>query len=161
EGRAARAPPGAAGGRRAAPAGERAPPLRRPRCGRRPRSPPRRTGNRPGMDRIRTAGHGALSAEELARLLREAGIDLVVDVRRYPGSRRHPQFAAEAMGAWLPGAGIEYLWLPELGGRRKVVPGSPHHALRNEQFRAYADHMASDEFATGLERLREAASDRS
>lgn len=110
---------------------------------------------------IRTVGHGTLGADELVELLRGAGIEAIADVRRYPGSRRHPHVAREAMEGWLPGAGIAYRWIPALGGRRKPDPASRHVGLRNEQFRAYADHMASDEFAGGLDELDELARERS
>lgn len=110
---------------------------------------------------IRTVGHGTLGADELVELLRGAGIEAIADVRRYPGSRRHPHVAREAMEGWLPGAGIAYRWIPALGGRRKPDPASRHVGLRNEQFRAYADHMASDEFAGGLRELDELARERS
>ena len=97
-----------------------------------------------------TVGHGTLSAEAFASLVVVAGIDLLVDVRSYPGSRRHPQFGREAMQAWLPEAGVEYRWERRLGGRRPVRPGSPNVALRNPAFRGYADHMAEPEFADAL-----------
>jgi len=102
---------------------------------------------------IRTLGHGVLAADELVALLGDVGVSAIVDIRRYPGSRRHPQFGAEAMAAWLPAHGVSYLWLEALGGRRTPVPESPNVALRNDQFRAYADHMTSDTFAEGLARL--------
>ena len=102
---------------------------------------------------ISTIGHGTATQTELVELLRGAGIDSVVDVRRFPGSRRHPHVAREAMGAWLAADGILYRWLPELGGRRRGEPGSPNVALRNPQFRAYADHMATAEFAAGVDAL--------
>ena len=110
---------------------------------------------------IRTVGHGNLGQGELRELLRGAGVEAVADVRRYPGSRRHPHVAREAMEQWLPAAGIDYRWLPALGGRRKPDPASRHVGLRNEQFRAYADHMASEEFAGGLRDLDECAAERS
>jgi len=102
---------------------------------------------------IRTVGHGTADADELAELLRAADVTEVVDVRRYPGSRRHPQFSAEAMGSWLPAHGIGYRHLESLGGRRKGVPDSPNIGVRNEQLRAYADHMATDGFAAGVDDL--------
>lgn len=102
---------------------------------------------------IRTVGHGTLAADELTGLLRSAGIDHVVDVRRHPGSRRHPHVGAEAMVGWLAEAGIGRTWIEALGGRRRVVPGSPNVAWTNEQFRAYADHMATAEFAAGVTQL--------
>ncbi len=102
---------------------------------------------------MRTLGHGTLTAGELARLVGEAGIAVVIDVRRYPGSRRHPHFAADEMAAGLPERGLGYRWIPSLGGRRTPAPDSPNVGLRNEQFRAYADHMASEEFAEGAAEL--------
>jgi uncharacterized protein (DUF488 family) len=109
--------------------------------------------------RLLTVGHGTLSAEAFASLVVDAGIDLLVDVRSYPGSRRHPQFGREAMQAWLPEAGVEYRWERRLGGRRPVRPGSPNVALRNPAFRGYADHMAKPEFGDALTAvLAEAAS---
>lgn len=109
------------------------------------------------MAAIRTFGHGTASADEIVALLRGAGIGTVVDVRRYPGSRRHPHVSREAIEGWLPEAGIGYRWLEALGGRRRPTPGSPNIGLRNEQFRAYADHMASPEFATGIDELLDLA----
>lgn len=100
-----------------------------------------------------TVGHGTLPAEEFADLVRGAGVGRVVDVRSYPGSRRHPHFGREAMATWLPEAGVAYDWAPDLGGRRKPRPDSPNVALRHEAFRAYADHMASAPFLAGLDRL--------
>ena len=107
-----------------------------------------------GLGRITTVGHGTRRQGELVDLLRDAGVDAVADVRRYPGSRRHPHFSREAMEQWLPAAEIPYCWIAGLGGRRRVDPHSPHVGLRNEQFRAYADHMASAEFSAALGELR-------
>lgn len=104
---------------------------------------------------IRTVGHGALPAADLAGLLTGAGIGLLADVRRFPGSRRHPQFGRAELERWLPEHGVEYWWFPGLGGRRSPAPDSPNTALRNEQFRAYADHMATDEFRAGVDDLLE------
>jgi uncharacterized protein (DUF488 family) len=109
------------------------------------------------MDLIRTVGHGTLSSEEMIHLLQGAGIELLADVRRYPGSRRQPHLAREQMERWIPEGGIAYEWIVELGGRRRPDRASPNIGLRNEQFRAYADHMTTDEFAVGLERLADAA----
>ena len=102
---------------------------------------------------LHTVGHGTLPEEQFAGLVVEAGIEHVVDIRSYPGSRHNPQFAREAMEGWLAGAGLRYGWLRELGGRRKPQPGSQHPALRNDAFRAYADHMETDEFRHGVEQL--------
>jgi uncharacterized protein (DUF488 family) len=106
---------------------------------------------------IRTLGHGTLDADGFAALVDGAGISEVVDVRRYPGSRRLPHFGGDAMAGWLSDHGIAYRWLPSLGGRRTLTPGSPNVGLRNEQFRAYADHMESAEFGEGVAELLELA----
>ncbi len=97
-----------------------------------------------------TVGHGTLEAAPFVELVRGAGVGLVVDVRAYPGSRRVPHFARAALEEWLPAAGVDYRWEPRLGGRRRGVPGSKHVALTQAAFRAYADHMESDEFRFGL-----------
>ena len=86
-------------------------------------------------------------------LLAAYKIEAVADVRRFPGSRRYPHFAGEAMARTLPAEGVVYEWLPKLGGRRRPVPGSPNTGWRNESFRGYADHLASAEFAQGLTQL--------
>jgi uncharacterized protein (DUF488 family) len=78
------------------------------------------------------------------------GIDLVADVRRYPGSRRLPQFASASLEKCLAEHGISYCWLPALGGRRRAVKDSHDTGWRHEAFRAYADHMLTEEFAEGL-----------
>ena len=107
---------------------------------------------------IVTVGHGTLPSAAFAALVREAGLDAIVDVRRFPGSRNNPQFGGEEMRRWLPEEGVAYQWMPTLGGRRKASPASPNVALRNVQFRAYADHMASNEFGGGVGELLELAS---
>ncbi len=112
------------------------------------------------MDCVWTFGHGTLAAEDLVALLERAGIEAVADIRRYPGSRRHPHLARERIAEWLPAAGIADEWIVELGGRRRVDRSSRHVGLRNDQFRAYADHMETDEFARGLERLAQYANGR-
>ena len=113
------------------------------------------------MRSIGTIGHGTLAAEEFAEVVRGAGVEAVVDVRRYPGSRRHPHFARDAMAAWLPAHGVAYRWLAALGGRRRPSPESANAGWRNPQFRAYADYMGTDEFAAGVSELMELAADHS
>ncbi|MEO8697983.1 MAG: DUF488 domain-containing protein [Acidimicrobiales bacterium] len=100
-----------------------------------------------------TVGHGTLDASDFAELAHRAGIELIVDIRSYPGSRHVPQFGREALSAWLPDAGIAYRWEPELGGRRKPVPKSKHVALTHQSFRAYADYMETPSFRTALVRV--------
>ena len=93
-----------------------------------------------------TVGHGTRSVDELAEVVRAAGVELVVDVRRHPGSRRHPHLAGPALAESLPERGVAYRWEGEvLGGRRSGVPGSRHPAWENASFRAYADHLDTDE----------------
>jgi uncharacterized protein (DUF488 family) len=105
------------------------------------------------MPPVYTAGHSTRPIEELIALLREHGVQTLVDVRRYPGSRRHPQYSREVLEASLAGAGIRYIHEPDLGGRRAARPDSPHTAWRVEAFRGYADHMETPEFQAALDRL--------
>ena len=102
---------------------------------------------------IFTVGHSTRHQDELIAILKEAGVELLVDVRRFPGSRRHPQFGQEALRAGLGVAGIAYRHEPDLGGRRDLRPDSPNTAWRVAAFRGYADHMASRDFQSALERL--------
>jgi uncharacterized protein (DUF488 family) len=110
-------------------------------------------GEREARPRLLTVGHGTLEAEELSALLVKAGVRRLVDVRTAPGSRRHPHFGRAQMSEWVPAAGIDYRWEPELGGWRKPAPDSPNTALRHSGFRGYADHMATPRFAAALDRL--------
>jgi len=100
-----------------------------------------------------SVGHGARPLGEFLAMLRAADIETLADVRTAPGSRRHPQFGARALEGTLGELGITYAHLPELGGRREPRADSPHRALRVAAFRGYADHMSTDEFARGYERL--------
>jgi uncharacterized protein (DUF488 family) len=102
------------------------------------------------MGPIFTIGHSTHDPESFGALLEHHGIDVLADVRRHPGSRRVPWTNAGEIERALP---VEYVHLPELGGRRTPVPDSPNGFWENDQFRGYADHMASEEFAAGLERL--------
>ncbi|HVL99675.1 MAG TPA: DUF488 domain-containing protein [Egibacteraceae bacterium] len=98
-----------------------------------------------------TVGHGTLDEDALAALLTAAGVAAVVDVRRFPGSRRHPQFRREALADWLPRHGVAYRWEETLGGRRRGDATSPHVGLRDAAFRAYADHMTGAAFWDALD----------
>jgi uncharacterized protein (DUF488 family) len=102
---------------------------------------------------IRTLGHGTLAVDEFLAVVHGAGVESVVDVRRFPGSRRNPHFASESMATWLPEHAVAYRWISSLGGRRKPAADSPNVGLRNEQFRAYADYMSRDEFVHGIAEL--------
>jgi uncharacterized protein (DUF488 family) len=99
---------------------------------------------------IYSIGHSTRSIEELLEVLAAHGIEAVLDVRRFPGSRRLPQFESAALAASLAARDIGYHWIPELGGRRKPNADSPNVGWRHLAFRAYADHMATEEFAAGL-----------
>lgn len=81
----------------------------------------------------------------------------LADVRRFPGSKRYPHFSESALRASLTALGLGYAWLPSLGGRRRPVADSPNTGWRNEGFRGYADHIATDEFAAGLKELEKMA----
>jgi len=109
------------------------------------------------MGRIWSVGHGARPLEELLATLDAPKIGALADVRSIPGSRRHPHFGSSALSATLAERGIEYLHLPGLGGRRTERGASAHVALRVAAFRAYADHLATEEFARDYSRLRELA----
>jgi uncharacterized protein (DUF488 family) len=100
---------------------------------------------------ILTVGHGTATQEELTALLTAAGVASVVDVRRFPGSRRHPHVARERLEVWLPRAGVAYRWEQRLGGRRSRVDGSPHTGLRDPSFQAYADHLVSSDFLAAID----------
>ncbi|HEY2102483.1 MAG TPA: DUF488 domain-containing protein [Chthoniobacterales bacterium] len=105
------------------------------------------------MEKIWTIGHSTRTIEEFIDVLRSVGIELVADVRLLPGSKRHPQFNRSELDRSLHDAGMNYMHFPELGGRRKPRADSPNTAWRNESFRGYADHMETEEFRCGIERL--------
>ena len=109
---------------------------------------------------IWTIGHSTRSAEDFVSLLRHHGIQTLVDVRRYPASRRYPHFNREQLAATLAGVAIGYEWIESLGGRRGPAPDSPNTAWRNAAFQGYADHMGSREFAAGFAALCAIASKR-
>lgn len=110
-----------------------------------------------GRAGLLTFGHGTAGQEELRALLAGAGVGVVVDVRRFPGSRRHPHAGRDRLAQWLPEAGIAYRWDQRLGGRRRT-PGSEGGAApavsdpwwRVESFRAYAAHTRTPEFAEAM-----------
>jgi uncharacterized protein (DUF488 family) len=106
---------------------------------------------------IWTVGHGTISADQLIDVLDGGGVQQIVDVRSFPGSRHNPQFGQDEMTRWVPAAGRSYRWMRRLGGRRRPVSGSKHIALRNASFRAYADHMETEEFLGGVDELMESA----
>jgi uncharacterized protein (DUF488 family) len=107
---------------------------------------------------IWTIGHSTRPIEDFLGLLAGSLIEVIADVRSFPGSRKYPQYGRETLAATLGAHGIGYHWLPALGGRRRVLPDSPNTAWRNASFRGYADYMSSEDFAKGLLELLEVAS---
>ena len=114
------------------------------------------------MDRpdVLTVGHSTHTKEAFVHLLEANAVGALADVRAHPGSRRVPHFNREELERWLGRAGVDYAHLPELGGRRRPAPDSSNGGWKVGAFRAYADHMASDEFARGIERLEALARER-
>ena len=100
-----------------------------------------------------TIGHSTRSLEDFIGILKSFSIETLIDVRSFPGSRRYPHFNREALRDSLSAATIEYIHLPELGGRRKALSDSLNMAWRNESFRGYADYMETDAFRAGVDRL--------
>jgi uncharacterized protein (DUF488 family) len=109
------------------------------------------------MATVWTVGHSTRSGEEFGQILRVHEIQVLVDVRSFPGSRRYPQFNRETLSDSLAKLGIEYKHAPRLGGRRTPRKDSHNTAWKNASFRAYADHTETDEFRNGVEELLELA----
>jgi uncharacterized protein (DUF488 family) len=104
---------------------------------------------------LTSVGHGALDRAALVDLLRAADIEALVDIRRYPNSRRNPDVETNAITAWATDAGLSYRWEPRLGGRRTLPAGEDPEDTwwRVQQFAAYAAYTRTPDFA-------EAASER-
>jgi uncharacterized protein (DUF488 family) len=99
------------------------------------------------MATVYTIGHSTRTIEQHIELLQAHRIGLLIDIRAFPASRRLPHFNREALEQSLPAAGIEYRWMPDLGGHRKrILEDSPNTGLRNESFRNYADYMLTPQF---------------
>lgn len=106
------------------------------------------------MATLHTIGHSTRTLDELIEALQAHSINTLVDIRSFPMSRRLPHFNRESLEKSLPDAGIQYVWLKELGGRRKKIRSdSPNVALRNDSFRNYADYMLTAEFLEGSAEL--------
>lgn len=110
--------------------------------------------------RLWTIGHSTRPWAEFVGMLRDVDIEVLADVRRFAGSRRNPQFSRDTMPAALADQGIDYRPVPAMGGRRKPQPDSPNGAWRVAAFRAYADHLASDEYVIARQALMREASGR-
>ena len=102
---------------------------------------------------IYTIGHSTRSIAAFLSLLERSRVERLIDVRAFPGSRRHPHFNREALALTLPEKGIEYLHHAALGGRRRPRPDAPASAWRNEGFRGYADYMRTPEFRRAIDEL--------
>jgi uncharacterized protein (DUF488 family) len=100
-----------------------------------------------------TIGHSTLAIESFLRALKENGCGLLVDVRRHPGSRRHPQYGQQQLFASLKQEGIGAVWREGLGGRRIPQKNSRNMGWNNESFRGYADYMQTQEFADQIDWL--------
>jgi uncharacterized protein (DUF488 family) len=97
-----------------------------------------------------TIGHSTRPFDDFASLLAAHEIETLIDVRRFPASRRLPQFHSDALASALAGRGVAYCWIESLGGRRRADPESPNTGWRHAAFRAYADYVATESFAEGL-----------
>ena len=121
--------------------------------------PPKRKAPGWARARIYTVGHSTRSAEELVELLRAHDVQTLVDIRTVPRSRTNPQFNRDTLPKTLAQEDLRYVHLPRLGGLRKAREDSPNGAWRNRSFRGYADYMLTEEFAQGMEELRELTED--
>lgn len=105
-----------------------------------------------------TIGHSNHALDRFLALLAQHEVEALVDIRRFPGSRKHPHFHRDNLAASLQEAGVEYRWLEALGGRRhKQRDESPNLGLENKSFRNYADYMLTDEFRDAVKKLLELA----
>jgi uncharacterized protein (DUF488 family) len=106
------------------------------------------------VEPLLTVGHGRLDADELTALLLGAGVGGLVDVRRYPGSRRNPSVGRDHLAEVLPASGIEYRWDERLGGRRRLPDADDADPWWTvDAFRAYAAHTRTQEFVEALDEL--------
>jgi uncharacterized protein (DUF488 family) len=104
-----------------------------------------------------TIGHSTRSLDEFVALLASQEIRALVDVRSFPGSKKFPHFNRQPLSESLASFGIEYVHMPELGGRRRARKDSPNTAWRNSAFRGYADYMETDSFRGGINQLLDVA----
>ncbi|MGH7565950.1 MAG: DUF488 family protein [Gemmatimonadota bacterium] len=102
-----------------------------------------------------TIGHSTMDLDTLVELLELHGVGKLADVRRYPASRRNPQFNREILAVFLDARGVEYRWFEELGGRRGGGPAesSPNLGLESPGFRGYADYAGTEPFRNALDAL--------
>lgn len=112
------------------------------------------------MKTIFTIGHSNHPFEEFLEMLKAFEIETLVDIRRYPGSRKYPHFNKDHLEKSLPEKEIQYLHYEDLGGRRKVKPDSHNTAWRLDSFRGYADYMETDSFKKAIEKLETLAKEK-
>jgi uncharacterized protein (DUF488 family) len=106
-----------------------------------------------------TIGHSTRTLDEFVEVLQAHSIQTLVDIRSFPMSRRLPHFNRESLEKSLPAAGIQYVWMKELGGRRKKIrDDSPHVAIRSDSFRNYADYTLTEDFQQAIAELLKLAS---
>jgi len=106
---------------------------------------------------IWTIGHSTRTIDHFIAMLQSFHIEVVADIRSFPGSRRYPHFNKEALGISLLANGIKYRHLKDLGGRRPAKADSINTGWRNAAFRGFADYMQTDNFKNGIEELEEIA----
>lgn len=99
---------------------------------------------------IYTIGHSTRGMDEFIQALQSFGITMVADIRRFPGSRKYPQFNKDNLEAVLAKNGIRYMHMEDLGGRRKVLKDSKNDRWRNDSFRGYADYMETEDFGKAV-----------
>ena len=109
------------------------------------------------MKIVYTIGHSTLTISEFLLVLSFYEIKVLVDIRRFPGSRKYPQFNQENLKVSLEEAGIQYVHLIDLGGRRKVKKDSKNNGWRNESFKGYADYMETEDFENAANELEKIA----
>lgn len=104
-----------------------------------------------------TIGHSTHSFDDFLKMLQSFHIEMVADIRSYPGSRKFPQFNKENLANTLPENNIEYIHIPKLGGRRRVKKDSKNNRWRKDAFKGYADYMETNDFKMGIEELEKLA----
>ncbi len=110
-------------------------------------------GDKPCDITLYTVGHSNRAADEFIGLLLKNRVEVLADIRKLPGSNKYPHFNQDELANSLPPAGISYVYLEGLGGRRRRNKDSRNTAWRNSSFRAYADHMETEEFLRGVDEL--------
>lgn len=106
---------------------------------------------------IYTVGHSTRTIIEFCRILQSFHVEVLVDIRSYPGSKKYPQFNSSFLDNYLKTLSIRYYHLGLLGGRRTPKPDSKNTAWKNKAFRGYADYMETEDFINGINELEKIA----